>query len=77
MEELEVPDVPDFIDLLHAAGAHMYACKLTFDMMKMIEADLHPGVEGVIILDGRVPHSVLLELLTPHGVGTRISRTGV
>ena len=48
MEELEVPDVPDFIDLLHAAGAHMYACKLTFDMMKMIEADLHPGVEGVI-----------------------------
>jgi acetylglutamate kinase len=35
------------------------------------------GVEGVIILDGRVPHSVLLELLTPHGVGTRISRAGV
>jgi acetylglutamate kinase len=32
------------------------------------------GVEGVIILDGRVPHSVLLELFTPHGVGTRISR---
>jgi acetylglutamate kinase len=35
------------------------------------------GVEGVIILDGRVPHSVLLELLTPHGVGTRISRDGM
>jgi len=35
------------------------------------------GVEGVIVLDGRVPHSVLLELLTPHGVGTRISRAGV
>jgi acetylglutamate kinase len=35
------------------------------------------GVEGVIILDGRVPHSVLLELFTPHGVGTRISRAGV
>ncbi len=31
------------------------------------------GVEGVIILDGRVPHCVLLELFTPHGVGTRIS----
>ena len=31
------------------------------------------GVEGVIILDGRQPHAVLLELLTPHGVGTRIS----
>lgn len=31
------------------------------------------GVEGVVILDGRQPHAVLLELLTPHGVGTRIS----
>jgi len=31
------------------------------------------GVEGVIILDGRQPHAVLLELLTPHGVGSRIS----
>ncbi|MGF7159070.1 acetylglutamate kinase [Rhodoligotrophos appendicifer] len=32
------------------------------------------GVEGAVILDGRVPHIVLLELFTPHGVGTRISR---
>jgi acetylglutamate kinase len=40
-------------------------------------AVVESGVEGVIILDGRVPHSVLLELLTPHGVGTRISRAGV
>ena len=34
------------------------------------------GVEGVVIVDGRVPHCVLLELFTPHGLGTRISRTG-
>ena len=34
------------------------------------------GVEGVIILDGRVPHCVLLELFTEHGVGTRISEHG-
>jgi acetylglutamate kinase len=31
------------------------------------------GVEGVIILDGRQSHAVLLELFTPHGIGTRIS----
>lgn len=48
MADLEIPDVPEFLDLLQAAGAHMYACRLTFDMMKIIEADLHPGVEGVI-----------------------------
>jgi acetylglutamate kinase len=39
-------------------------------------AVVESGVEGVIILDGRVPHSVLLELFTPHGVGTRVSRSG-
>lgn len=30
------------------------------------------GVEAVVILDGRVPHAVLLELFTEHGVGTLV-----
>jgi acetylglutamate kinase len=38
-----------------------------------IEA-LDQGVEGVVILDGKVPHAVLLELLTDHGAGTLIQR---
>lgn len=38
-----------------------------------IEA-LEQGVEGVVILDGKVPHAVLLELLTDHGSGTLITR---
>jgi acetylglutamate kinase len=33
---------------------------------------LEQGVEGVVILDGKVPHAVLLELLTDHGAGTLI-----
>jgi len=33
---------------------------------------LEHGVEGVVILDGKVEHAVLLELLTDHGVGTLI-----
>ncbi len=32
------------------------------------------GVEGVTIIDGRVPHCVLLELFTEHGVGTLVKR---
>ncbi|PPC84909.1 MAG: acetylglutamate kinase [Hyphomicrobium sp.] len=32
------------------------------------------GVEGVVIIDGRVPHCVLLELFTEHGVGTLVRR---
>jgi acetylglutamate kinase len=35
---------------------------------------LERGVEGVVILDGKVPHAVLLELLTDHGAGTLITR---
>ncbi len=37
--------------------------------IEVIEA----GVEGVVIINGKVPHSVLLELLTEHGAGTLVS----
>jgi acetylglutamate kinase len=30
------------------------------------------GVSGVVILDGRVPHAILLELFTTHGAGTLV-----
>lgn len=36
-----------------------------------IEA-LDRGVQGVVIVNGKVPHAVLLELFTEHGVGTLI-----
>ncbi|MGH6792290.1 MAG: acetylglutamate kinase, partial [Methyloceanibacter sp.] len=32
------------------------------------------GVEGVVIINGKVPHAVLLELFTEHGAGTLIER---
>jgi acetylglutamate kinase len=32
------------------------------------------GVEAVVIINGKVPHSVLLELLTEHGAGTLVGR---
>jgi acetylglutamate kinase len=70
ISELKVGD----LDGLVANGT------ITGGMIPKVESAasvVESGVEGVIILDGRVPHSVLLELLTPHGVGTRISRTGV
>lgn len=70
ISELKIGDVAGLI----ANGT------VTGGMIPKVEsavAVVESGVEGVIVLDGRVPHSVLLELLTPHGVGTRISRTGV
>jgi len=37
-----------------------------------IEA-IHEGVSKVIIMDGRVPHSILMELLTNEGAGTMVT----
>ena len=33
---------------------------------------IHRGVERVIIMDGRVPHSILMEILTDEGAGTMV-----
>lgn len=33
---------------------------------------LYRGVESVIIMDGRVPHSILVEILTDEGAGTMV-----
>ena len=38
-----------------------------------IEA-LEHGVENVIIMDGRIPHSILMELLTDEGAGTMVTK---
>jgi len=45
-------------------------------MIPKVETALYgieKGVEAAVILDGRVPHGVLLELFTQHGAGTLIS----
>jgi len=59
------------------AKAMMADGTITGGMIPKIEGCLsviEQGVEGVVILDGRVPHAVLLELFTEHGVGTLIER---
>ena len=35
---------------------------------------IHRGVESAIIMDGRVPHSILMEILTDEGAGTMVVR---
>jgi acetylglutamate kinase len=70
ISELKVSDVTGLIENGTITGGMIPKVE---SAVSVVES----GVEGVIILDGRVPHSVLLELLTPHGVGTRVSRSGV
>jgi acetylglutamate kinase len=50
---------------------------ITNGMIPKIETCIYAlerGVEAVVIIDGKVPHAVLLELFTDHGAGTLIRR---
>jgi peroxiredoxin family protein len=46
--DLGVPEVPDFLDQITAAGGHLWACRMSADMMKLSEDDLRDDVEGII-----------------------------
>ncbi len=45
---LDIPEVPDFLDQIVAAGGHLWACRLSADMAKLDETDLRDDVEGII-----------------------------
>jgi peroxiredoxin family protein len=45
---LDVPEVPEFLDMLSASGCQMWACRMSADMMGLEEDDLYEGVGGII-----------------------------
>jgi peroxiredoxin family protein len=48
MEKLDIPPVPEFVELLSDSGAGLYACKATVDMFGLTIDDFVPQVDGVI-----------------------------
>jgi peroxiredoxin family protein len=46
--EVGVPDVPEFLEQIVASGGHVWACRMSADMMHLNEADLYDDVEGII-----------------------------
>jgi len=48
MAEIGVPEVPEFLDLLVASGAHLWVCRLTADMNHLTMDDFYDGVEDII-----------------------------
>ena len=43
-----------------------------FEDAVMVETAVRSGVERTHILDGRIPHSILIELLSNEGIGTML-----
>ena len=67
IKHLRVGDIPGLI----ADGT------ITGGMIPKVETCIYAierGVEGVVIIDGKIPHAVLVELLTDHGAGTLITQ---
>ncbi len=48
MEKIDMPEVPEFLDILSASGVRMWACKLAMDMFHYKKEDLFEGIEDVI-----------------------------
>jgi peroxiredoxin family protein len=46
--ELEVPEVPEFLQMLSDMGAHLWACRMSVDMMHLEPDDLFDEVEDII-----------------------------
>lgn len=48
MEELDIPPVDEFLEILTASGTKLWACKLAMDMFKVSEEDMIEDLDGVL-----------------------------
>jgi peroxiredoxin family protein len=48
MEKIDIPPIPEFIELAADSGVHLYACQATVDMFGLTTDDFVPQVEGVL-----------------------------
>ncbi|MBI1781252.1 MAG: DsrE/DsrF/DrsH-like family protein [Sphingobacteriales bacterium] len=48
MEKIDMPEIPEFLDILKCSGVKMWACKLAFDMFHLKREDLVDEVDDII-----------------------------
>jgi len=48
MEKLDIPPIPEFIELIADSGAGLYACKASVDMFGLTIEDFIPQVQDII-----------------------------
>jgi acetylglutamate kinase len=75
----QVPGPSDVISTLGATELERLLPSLSAGILPKMEACLHAvrgGVQQAQVLDGRLPHAVLLEIFTKSGIGTMITPDG-
>jgi peroxiredoxin family protein len=48
MDKIDIPPVPEYIEMAADAGCKLYACKATVDMFKLKKEDFCPQVDSII-----------------------------
>ena len=48
MEELDIPSIPEFIEMISDTGAGLYACKASVDLFGLEKNDFIPQVQDII-----------------------------
>lgn len=48
IKKLDFPEVHEFVEMIHDAGAKLYGCKMSMDMMHLTRADLCKEVDDVV-----------------------------
>ncbi|HEY7148236.1 MAG TPA: DsrE/DsrF/DrsH-like family protein [Gaiellaceae bacterium] len=48
MEKIDIPPIPEFMELVADSGVNLYACKATVDMFGLAMDDFIPQVEDII-----------------------------
>lgn len=48
IEELDIPSIPEFVEMIADTGAGMFACKASVDLFKMEKSDFIDQVQDII-----------------------------
>jgi peroxiredoxin family protein len=48
MEKLDIPPIPEFVELIADSGAGLYACQASVDLFGLTKDDFIPQVQDII-----------------------------
>jgi peroxiredoxin family protein len=48
MEKIDIPPIPEYLEMIDDSGGGLYACKATVDMFKLTKDDFIPQIRDII-----------------------------
>jgi len=57
IEELDIPSIPEFVEMIADTGAGMFACKASVDLFKMEKSDFIDQVQDIITVGEFYEHA--------------------